>query len=34
MDQEVKAADVHHAFLAALEFFYATILTTEDYLLS
>jgi len=33
-DQEVKAADVHHAFLAALEFFYATILTTEDYLLS
>ena len=33
-DQEVKAVDVHNAFLAALEFFYATILTTEDYLLS
>lgn len=33
-DKEVKAADVHNAFLAALEFFYAKIMTTEDYLLS
>ncbi|MEA9412828.1 cysteine hydrolase family protein [Flavobacterium sp. PL02] len=32
--QEVKAADVHNAFLAALEFFYAKITTTEDYLQS
>ncbi|WP_337965529.1 cysteine hydrolase family protein [uncultured Flavobacterium sp.] len=30
---DVKAADVHNAFLAALEFFYAKITTTEDYLL-
>lgn len=28
----VKADDVHHAFLAALEFFYAQIQTTETYL--
>ncbi|AZB23425.1 cysteine hydrolase [Chryseobacterium bernardetii] len=28
----VKADDVHHAFLAALEFFYAEIKSTEDYL--
>lgn len=33
-DQDVKAADVHNAFLAALEFFYAKITTTEKYLLS
>lgn len=32
--QEVKAEDVHNAFLAALEFFYAKISTTEEYLLS
>ncbi|OOV17586.1 cysteine hydrolase family protein [Flavobacterium sp. LM4] len=32
--QDVKAADVHNAFLAALEFFYAKITTTEAYLLS
>ncbi|CAD0002326.1 cysteine hydrolase family protein [Flavobacterium salmonis] len=32
--QNVKAADVHNAFLAALEFFYAKIVTTEQYLLS
>ena len=31
---EVKATDVHNAFLAALEFFYAKITTTENYLLS
>ena len=31
---EVKATDVHNAFLAALEFFYAKITTTEAYLLS
>ncbi|WP_406843406.1 cysteine hydrolase family protein [Flavobacterium soyae] len=31
--QDVKAADVHNAFLAALEFFYGKILTTEQYLL-
>lgn len=31
---KVKAADVHNAFLAALEFFYAKIVTTEQYLLS
>jgi nicotinamidase-related amidase len=28
----VKADDVHHAFLAALEFFYAEIKSTEDFL--
>ena len=28
----VKADDVHHAFLAALEFFYAQVQTTETYL--
>lgn len=28
----VKADDVHHAFLAALEFFYAEIKNTKDYL--
>lgn len=28
----IKADDVHHAFLAALEFFYAEIESTEDYL--
>ena len=28
----VKADDVHHAFLAALEFFYAEIKTTEEFL--
>lgn len=28
----VNADNVHHAFLAALEFFYAQILTTENYL--
>lgn len=32
--QDVKSADVHNAFLAALEFFYAKIATTEDYLMS
>lgn len=32
--QVVKAADVHNSFLAALEFFYAKIQTTEEYLLS
>lgn len=31
--QDVKSIDVHNAFLAALEFFYAKITTTEDYLL-
>lgn len=31
---KVKAADVHNSFLAALEFFYAKIVTTEQYLLS
>lgn len=31
---EVKAGDVHNAFLAALEFFYAKITTTKDYLIS
>lgn len=31
---DVKAEDVHNSFLAALEFFYAKITTTEDYLLS
>ena len=30
----VKAKDVHNAFLAALEFFYAKITTTQEYLLS
>lgn len=30
--QAVSAVDVHHAFLAALEFFYATITTTEEFL--
>ncbi|MEN5379223.1 cysteine hydrolase family protein [Sphingobacterium kitahiroshimense] len=30
--QHVKAADVHHAFLAALTFFYAKIQDTEEYL--
>lgn len=29
----VKAEDVHNAFLAALEFFYAKITTTQEYLL-
>lgn len=28
----VKAKDVHHAFLAALEFFYAEIRSTEEFL--
>lgn len=28
----VKAKDVHHAFLAALEFFYAEIKSTEEFL--
>jgi len=28
----VKSADVHHAFLAALEFFYAEIKSTEEFL--
>ncbi|MGJ5641383.1 cysteine hydrolase family protein [Formosa sp. S-31] len=28
----VKAEDVHHAFLAALEFFYAEIKSTEEFL--
>jgi nicotinamidase-related amidase len=32
--QNVKAADVHNAFLAALEFSYSKILTTADYLRS
>ena len=32
--QDVKATDVHNAFLAALEFFYSKILTTDEYLLS
>lgn len=32
--QDVKATDVHNAFLAALEFFYAKIQATEQYLLS
>lgn len=31
---DIKATDVHNAFLAALEFFYAKITTTEEYLLS
>lgn len=31
-DVTVKAEDVQHAFLAALEFFYAQIQTTETYL--
>ena len=30
--QQVKAADVHTAFLAALDFFYANIENTESYL--
>lgn len=29
---QVKASDVHHAFLAGLSFFYADIKNTEDYL--
>lgn len=33
-EQDIKAADVHNAFLAALEFFYAKIQTTDQYLLS
>ncbi|PBJ05592.1 cysteine hydrolase family protein [Flavobacterium sp. ACN6] len=32
--QKVKSVDVHNAFLAALEFFYAKIQTTDQYLLS
>ncbi|MFD2287139.1 isochorismatase family protein [Pedobacter petrophilus] len=28
----VKATDVHHAFLAALEFFYAKVQSTDEYL--
>lgn len=32
--QNVKSADVHNAFLAALEFFYAKIQTTDQYLIS
>ncbi|MFC0777005.1 cysteine hydrolase family protein [Flavobacterium sp. HJSW_4] len=30
--QKVKAEDVHNAFLSALEFFYAKIITTQVYL--
>ncbi len=30
--QIIKAADVHHAFLAALSYFYAEVITTEKYL--
>lgn len=33
-EQNVKSADVHNAFLAALEFFYAKIQTTDQYLVS
>ena len=31
-DQSVKAQDVQNAFLAALSYFYATVVTTEEYL--
>ena len=31
-DQSVKAKDVQNAFLAALSYFYATVVTTEEYL--